>query len=133
MEYLDPVIASAISSGQIPGAVLAASSAGRTFSYSRAFGRTSCNPDSPALATDATFWLASATKLFTAVAALQCVDRGLLSVDEEVSRILSELRKLEVLKGWDKQGRPVLKEAKTRISLRSVSWAIVFDFLLVFE
>ena len=131
METLDPIFTSAISSGQIPGAVLAAASLDGTFNYLKAFGRTSCDPESSALATDATFWLASATKLFTAVAAMQCVDRGLVSLDEDVSRVLPELKKPQILKGWDENGKPVLEEAKTEISLRfvhSVSWAIIFGF-----
>lgn len=120
MESLDPIVNSAISAGQIPGAVLAASSADDKLNYLKAFGQTSCDPDSAPLATDATLYLFSATKLFTAVAALQCVDRGLVSLDEDVSRILPELKQPNVLKGWDDKDRPVLEKAKTSISLRSV-------------
>jgi Beta-lactamase len=76
------------------------------------------------------FYLLSATKLFTAVAALQCVDRGLVSLDEDVSRILSELEKPKILKGWDDEDNPVLEEAKNEISLRSVSMEQVFIFYL---
>ena len=72
------------------------------------------------MTSDATFWLASATKLFTSVAAMQCVDRGLVSLDEDISRVLQELKKPQILKGWDGGGRPILEEAKTDISLRSV-------------
>ena len=118
MEDLDPIFASAISSNHIPGAVLAASSADGSFNYLKAFGRTSCSPDSPALATNATFWLMSATKLFTAVAAMQCVDRGLVSLDEDISRVLPELKNPQILKGWDENERPVLQQAKSSISLR---------------
>lgn len=74
----------------------------------------------PALATDATFWLASATKLFTAVAALQCVDKGLVSLDEDISHVLPELKTPVILKGWDENEQPILEEAKTEISLRFV-------------
>jgi CubicO group peptidase (beta-lactamase class C family) len=121
MESLDPIFNSAISSGKIPGAVLAASSADGRFNYLKAFGQTSGDSDSPPLATDATLCLFSATKLFTAVAALQCVDRGLVSLDEDVNRILPELKEPNVLKGWDEEDRPLLEKAKTSISLRSVS------------
>jgi CubicO group peptidase (beta-lactamase class C family) len=120
MESLDSLFTSAVSSGQIPGAVLAASSPDGRFNYLKAFGRTFCEADSPALATDATFWLASATKLFTAVAALQCVDKGLVSLDEDISRVLPELKTPVVLKGWDEDEQPILEEAKTEISLRFV-------------
>ena len=118
MEDLDPIFASTISSSHIPDAVLAASSADGSFNYLKAFGRTSCNPDSPPLATNATFWLMSATKLFTAVAAMQCIERGLVSMDEELSRVLPELKNPRILKGWDENQRPVLQHAKSSISLR---------------
>jgi CubicO group peptidase (beta-lactamase class C family) len=120
MESLPPLLQSTISAAHLPGAVLAAASADGTFHYLQAFGRTSYAPDAPALAPDATFWLASGTKLCTAVAALQCVDRGLVSLDEDVSRVLTELRGVEVLKGWDDDGRPVLENAESWISLRFV-------------
>ena len=120
MESLDPLFTSAVSSGQIPGAVLAASSPNGRFNYLKSFGRTFCEADSPALETDATFWLASATKLFTAVAALQCVDKGLVSLDKDISRVLPELKTSVILKGWDENEQPILEEAKTEISLRFV-------------
>jgi CubicO group peptidase (beta-lactamase class C family) len=120
MESLDPLFTSAVSSGQIPGAVLAASSLDGQFNYLKAFGRTFCEADSPALATDAAFWLASVTKLFAAVAALQCVDKGLVSLDEDISRVLPELKTPVILKGWDENEQPILEEAETQISLRFV-------------
>jgi CubicO group peptidase (beta-lactamase class C family) len=101
MKSLDPIFNSAISSGQIPGAVLAASSADGTLNYLKVFDQTSCDPDSSPLATDATLCLFSITKLFTAVAALHGVDRGLVSLDEDVSHILPELKGPNVLKRWD--------------------------------
>lgn len=104
----------------MPCAVLAASSLNGRLNYLKAFSRTFCEADSSALATDATFWRASATKLFTAVAALQYVDKGLVSLDEDISRVLLELKTLVILKGWDENEQPILEEAKRQISLRSV-------------
>ena len=120
MESLDPLFTSVLSSGSIPGAVLAGSSLDGRFNYLKAFGRTFCEADFPALATDATFWLASATKLFTAVAALQCVDKVLVSLDEDIGRALPELKTFVILKGWDENEQPILEEAETQISLRFV-------------
>jgi hypothetical protein len=120
MESLNSLFTSAISSGQISGAVLAASSPDGRFNYLKALGCTFCEADSPALATDATFWLASATKLFATVAALQCVDKGLVSLGEDISRILPELKTPIILKGWDENEQPILEAAKTEISLRFV-------------
>lgn len=116
MESLDPLFTSAISSGQIPGAVLAASSPDDRFNYLEAFDRTFCEADSPALATDATFWLARRS-FFTAVAALQCVDKSLVSLDKDISRVLPELKTPVILKGWDENERSAWRFKTLRSSL----------------
>jgi CubicO group peptidase (beta-lactamase class C family) len=72
------------------------------------------------LVTDATFWLVSTTKLSTAAAALQRVDKGLVSSDEDISRVMSELKTSVILKSQDENGQPILEKPGTEISLRSV-------------
>ena len=58
------------------------------------------------------FWLLSATKLMTAVAALQCVERGLILLDEDITRVLPEWKDPFILEGFDKgSGKPVSKES----------------------
>ena len=47
--------------------------------------------DAAAVRPDAVMWIASCTKLLTSICALQCVEAGLISLDEPVSRILPEL------------------------------------------
>jgi CubicO group peptidase (beta-lactamase class C family) len=63
--------------------------------------------------------LASCTKLITSIAALQCVERGLIDLDEPVSRILPELAHSKVI-SWDDEaaGTVTVTEAKTAITLR---------------
>jgi CubicO group peptidase (beta-lactamase class C family) len=53
--------------------------------------------------------LASETKLMTAVAALQCVEAGLITLDEDVSKYLPGIGSHGVLVGFDDEK----KEAKT--------------------
>ena len=58
----------------------------------------------------------------TSIAALQCVERGVLGLDDDVSGILHEFRDLEVLSGFDGDGRPVLRRAEGRVTLRFVDF-----------
>ena len=46
---------------------------------------------------DSAFWIYSITKTITAIAALQCVQRGEIALDDEVYGILPELRDLEII------------------------------------
>jgi len=49
---------------------------------------------------------------------MQCVERGLLSLDEPVGRILPELQSPDILTGFDDSGQPLLKKATKPITLR---------------
>lgn len=63
-----------------------------------------------------TFAIASCTKLVTSIAALQCVERGQISLDEPVFKWLPELEELQLIKGTSKNFR--LEERKNPITLR---------------
>jgi CubicO group peptidase (beta-lactamase class C family) len=91
--------------------------------YSKCFGTQSVDPDSPLLDTplslDTTMWIASCTKLMTAISVLQCVERGQLDLDEDISTILSEWKSPDILLGFDDgTGEPILEKAKGKITLR---------------
>ena len=49
---------------------------------------------------------------------MQCVERELLNLDDDVSEILPELRDIKVLEGFDESGKPKLKRAERRITSR---------------
>lgn len=91
-----------------------------SFSYSKAHGLHSLKADaSEPLKTDGMFWIASCTKLLTAICALQCVERLRFTLDEDVARILPELKDLEILQGFDPEsGAPILVKATKYITLR---------------
>src|SRR4051794_8913447 len=57
-------------------------------STTSAFGRTFCEADSPALTTDATFWLAPATKLSPPSWPCNASIKGPYLLDEGVSRVM---------------------------------------------
>lgn len=58
-------------------------------------------PRRPLVTEASTFCLASATKLVTSVATVQCVERGLISLDEDIADYLPEWRDVVNLKGFD--------------------------------
>ena len=61
---------------------------------------------------DTVMRLASATKIVTTVAALQCVEMGLLGLDDDVVDKVEELRGLKVLTGYNGD-EPILEDPIT--------------------
>lgn len=68
---------------------------------------------------DATFIMASCTKLMTSIAGLQCMERGQVGLDDDLGEVISELKDCEILTGF-KEGteEPILKRAENKITLR---------------
>ncbi|QSZ29636.1 hypothetical protein DSL72_004152 [Monilinia vaccinii-corymbosi] len=127
MQSFENKIQSAISAGNIPGAVTVASNktgvvSPGSFSYSKAHGLRSLKTGaSEPLKTDSVFWIASCTKLLTAICALQCVERLQFTLDEDVARLLPELKDLEIIQGFDPEsGTPKLVKATKYITLRQL-------------
>ena len=58
------------------------------------------------------------TKAVTSVAAMQLVEQGRLKLDEPVARHLPQLARLDVIEGFDPDGKPVLRPANKLITLR---------------
>jgi CubicO group peptidase (beta-lactamase class C family) len=68
---------------------------------------------------DTTMWIASCTKLMTAISVLQCVEKGLLDLDADVSTILPEWKEAALLKGSEEgTGKPIIGTAKNKITLK---------------
>lgn len=61
---------------------------------------------------------ASCTKLVTTVMALQCVERGLLTLDEAVDKFIPDLTGMKILTGFDDLGNPIMRERNGVITLR---------------
>ena len=99
MQHFEAELGNAIASQTIPGVVfIAVDKAGKVV-YSHCAGTQSVDADGNAqpLQLDSTFVLGSCTKIVTAVAALQCVERGLIGLDEPLSKHLPELDQLEII------------------------------------
>jgi CubicO group peptidase (beta-lactamase class C family) len=68
---------------------------------------------------DSTFELASCTKLITTIAALQCVERGQIGLDDDLSPTLVELREARIITGFEEgTEKPIFKKVDNIITLR---------------
>lgn len=110
--------ATARGSNIIPAVVLSAIDHTGKSIYSKTSGYHGLAPDAPPVSADATFWLASCTKLAASIAALQCVERGLFTLDEPVDKILPELASPQIVSSTDDNKTVSLAPAKTKITLR---------------
>lgn len=69
------------------------------------------------LGEDAMLLIASCTKLMTSIAALQCVEKGLIGLDDDVAEKLPELAEQQILTSM-KDGKAELTPRKNKITLR---------------
>jgi CubicO group peptidase (beta-lactamase class C family) len=67
---------------------------------------------------DPIYGIASCTKLITTIAVLQCVEKGLLELDGDISEVLHEWKNPKILVRFDKGGEPVVADSNGVISLR---------------
>jgi CubicO group peptidase (beta-lactamase class C family) len=102
--------------GDIPGVVAIAGNSHDVL-YQGAFGKRDLSKP-PAMTADSVFWIASMTKAITAAAAMQLVEQGKLSLDEPIGKVLPDLAEPLVLDGFDADGTPKTRPAKTPITLR---------------
>lgn len=113
------------SENAIPGAICwAIDSTGASVLPPNMLGRRSILPDAHSMSKDTVFFLASTTKLVTAVAAMQCVERGLIGLDDPVGKHLPELDNANIIEGWrqDDNGKeePILRQATSQVTLRQL-------------
>lgn len=106
----------ALAAANLPGAVALVTDSRET-RYLRAFGMADATAGVP-MREDTLFQIASMTKALTSTAALQLVERGQLELDAPIGAILPDLADLPVLEGFDPAGQPVLRAARTPVTLR---------------
>ena len=92
MQRVSAVVEAAVAAGTVPGAVALVRQQGEVV-FHEAFGLADTRPDPRPMTPSTLFDLASLTKpLVAANVALALVDRGAVSLDEEVTTVLPELR-----------------------------------------
>jgi methyl acetate hydrolase len=115
---IDQVLRQKSEAKEIPG-VVAMAATGSEVIYQDAFGKRDLSKDDPMTA-DSVFWIASMTKAITAAAGMQLVEQGKLSLDEPIGKVLPDLAAPQVLEGFDADGEPKLRPAKSPITLRQL-------------
>lgn len=90
------------------------------FKYAETVGLTSFEARKPrSIEKDTILALASSTKLMTAICTLQCVERGLLVLDQDVSPLLPEVGKIGIIPVFDDvTGRSVTTLLTRHVTLR---------------
>jgi CubicO group peptidase (beta-lactamase class C family) len=101
-----------------PGVVLATRNQDTT--WTKSFGAVSIEEGAADMKDDTLMWITSCTKLMTTVAVMQCVERGLFTLDEDISRILPEWKSPAILTGFEKTGEPILRKATKIITARQL-------------
>ena len=117
---MEHTVSAAVESSEIPGVALLAADKSGKIEYAKCFGRRGISEDELPLQLDTVMRFASATKLVTSVACMQCVERRLLDLDADISIVLHELAGVQVLTGFDDQHQPMLREAKRPITLQTL-------------
>ncbi|KAK6212165.1 beta-lactamase [Colletotrichum tabaci] len=119
---MESAFRSSVETGQIPGAVVMAKDLTGKIDHVRCYGTRSVRPNEdgtlPPMEADTIMRMGQASVLVGTVMALQCVDRGLVDLDEDVGRFLPELASMKVLAGFDTEGNPIMRDRKGIITLR---------------
>lgn len=133
-EDIDTAYQEAINAGKINGAVLCATDTKGEFVYNNALGiRILLSGEKRPQQLDDVLWLASATKLITTIAALQCVEDSLLTLDGDTSSIAPDLASRQIIKGFSEDGEtPLLVPPIRPITLEMLlthSSGLAYEFL----
>lgn len=85
--------------------------------YCGCFGQRGVADPQPMTA-DTLFWIASMTKVLTSVAAMQLVEQGRLSLDDDAAKFVPAINDVPILDGFDSAGAPTLRKAVQPVTLR---------------
>ena len=88
--------------------------------YSGSAGRSTFAADSTPYGPDTVTWIASMTKLITATCLMQLVEKGAVSIDDDVRPLLPNIASMQLLKGFDDTGKPVLEDNQIPITAQQV-------------
>lgn len=130
---IDSVLESVVSAKHLPaigGIIL--NSSGKQI-YNKAFGTNNANSvTAPAYTNDTECLIMSCTKLITSVCALQLLEQGKLSLDEPVGKYQPWVDNLQIMTGWDENGRPVTRPSAKQMKILHLlthTSGIPYDFV----
>jgi CubicO group peptidase (beta-lactamase class C family) len=106
----------AIARGMVPGAVAMVGNAGGVL-YQSAKGPSHRDDGAPH-SMDDVFMIASMTKAITSVAGAQLLEQGRFDLEQPAEEIIPEVANHQVFVGWDANDKPILRPAKTKITMR---------------
>ncbi|KAK0640658.1 beta-lactamase [Cercophora newfieldiana] len=69
-------------------------------------------------ADDTQVWAASMSKIVTICGVMALVERGVVGLDDDMRGVVPELGELQILKGFTDDGKPILEENESPITLR---------------
>ncbi len=113
---IDAVLRKPVEARQIAGLVAVAARPDGTV-YQGAFGERALG-SGVAMTVDTVFHIASMTKALVAAAAMQLVEQGRISLDEPLGRYAPQLAEPKVVDGFEADGTPKLRAARTQMTLR---------------
>ena len=117
-EGVQAILDGGVDDGDVAGATAQIVTAGDVLCSAAAGVRSVDDDAAGSMTTDTVCWIASMSKAVTGAAAMQLVERGELQLDAPASDVLSVLGEVGVLEGFDADGRPQVRPARTPITLR---------------
>ena len=115
---IDALLASSVEAGRIPGVIAIAATADEII-YEGAAGFRDIESNT-AMTVDTITQIASMTKAITSVAVMQLVEQGKVKLDSPVGEYLPQMKEAEVLEGFDADNNPILRPAKTAVTVHQL-------------
>lgn len=115
---IDALLASSVDTGRIPGVIAIAANSDLII-YEGAAGVRDISSNSM-MTVDTITRIASMTKAITSVAVMQLVEQGKIELDSPVGEYLPQLKEVEVLEGFDADNEPILRPAKSAVTVRQL-------------
>ena len=113
---IDAILSEAVQRGDVPGVTAVATDGSGTI-YEGGFGKTILGQDAD-MTPDTVVWIASMTKAVTGAVAMQQVERGTLKLDAPAREVIPYLGEVQVLEGFDADGKPRLRKPVRDVTLR---------------
>ncbi|WVW87132.1 hypothetical protein I302_109189 [Kwoniella bestiolae CBS 10118] len=119
-ESLDKLLEETVDRRHVPAVFYGATNAKEEIYFNQYGEKVFGDESSGQIDADTTTECFSQSKLITCIAALQLVDQKRVSLDsvEDIEKYLPEISKLQLLKGYDENDKPVLVTPKNKVTLR---------------